>query len=61
MARIDAERTKQLVGAAERALTDNGYAFTKLKFKHYAIEKDGVRQRIILRTSADRWVGLQLL
>jgi hypothetical protein len=57
MARINKERERELTEAAERAFADAGYTFTKIKFKHYVIEKGGRRQKVILRTSTNRWIG----
>src|SRR5947209_3232414 len=57
MAAIDKGRERKLLSAAEKALEEAGYKVSKVKFKHYAIEKDGVAQNIIIRTSTDRWIG----
>jgi hypothetical protein len=57
MAAINRARERELLAAAERALEEAGYNVLKRKFKHYTIEKGGVHQNIIVRTSADRWVG----
>jgi hypothetical protein len=57
MAAINKENERKLLAAAEKALEEAGYGVAKRKFKHYTIEKDGVRQHIIVRTSTDRWLG----
>ena len=57
MARINKERERKLIEAAERALSEAGFRATKVKFKHYAVDRNGRRQKIIVRTSADRWLG----
>jgi hypothetical protein len=57
MAAIDKGRERRLLADAEKALEEAGYKVSRRKFKHYTIEKDGVRQEIIIRTSIDRWIG----
>jgi hypothetical protein len=51
MAAIDKGRERRLLADAEKALEEAGYKVSRRKFKHYTIEKDGVRQEIIIRTS----------
>jgi hypothetical protein len=57
MTAINKQRERELLGAAERGLKEAGYRVARRKFKHYTIEKDGRRQNIAVRTSADRWIG----
>jgi hypothetical protein len=57
MGAINKRREQELVAAGEKALQENGYKILKIKFKRYTIQKDGVRQNIIMRTSTDRNIG----
>jgi len=57
MGAINKRRERELVAAGERALEEDGNKILKTKFKHYTVEKDGVRRNIITRTSTDRNIG----
>ena len=57
MTAIDKGRERRLLEAAEKALEEAGFRVRKNKFKHYTIEKNGARQNIAVRTSANRWLG----
>ena len=57
MTAINKVRERKLLKAAEKALREVGYLVRRRRFKHYTIEKDGVRQNIAVRTSANRWLG----
>jgi hypothetical protein len=55
------EREEQLISAAERALAEGGHHFVRMtpKGKKLLIGKDNwaTQQKILLRTSADRWIA----
>jgi len=57
MRTADRGQERKLISAFEKAFKEGGYTVSKTKFKHYVIEKNGIPEKIIVRTSTDRWIS----